>query len=147
VPPGKTELKDCRVMAVELVRTTRLFPGTPYAYAARARPADLVFTAGACPLDEQGQVVGPGDVTAQTRQVLSNLWTALDEAGASLDDVVKTTVYVASSNRDDLLAAWDQVAAAFGSHDVPSTLLGVAALGYPAQLVEIEAIAVASSRP
>lgn len=52
-------------MAVELVRSTRLFPGVPYAYAAEARPLGLVFTAGACPLDEKGQVVAAGDVRAR----------------------------------------------------------------------------------
>jgi enamine deaminase RidA (YjgF/YER057c/UK114 family) len=60
--------------------------------------------------------------------------------------VAKTTVYVASGVREDLVAAWDEVAAFFGDHDAPSTLLGVAMLGYPGQLVEIEAVAVASSR-
>jgi enamine deaminase RidA (YjgF/YER057c/UK114 family) len=133
-------------MAVELIRSTRLFPGAPYAYAAKTHQADLIFTAGACPLDEQGRVVAPADVAAQMRQALGNLRTALEESGATMRDVLKTTVYVASSNRDDLLAAWNEVAGAFGDHDVPSTLLGVAVLGYPGQLVEIEAIAVASSR-
>jgi hypothetical protein len=47
------------------------------------------------------------------------------------------------------VAAWDVVSAVFGEHDAPSTLLGVAALGYAGQLVEIEAVAVAggSSSP
>jgi hypothetical protein len=44
-------------MAVELIRSTRFFPAAPYAYAAQAQQADLIFTAGACPLDGQGQVV------------------------------------------------------------------------------------------
>ncbi|HEX5288539.1 MAG TPA: RidA family protein, partial [Streptosporangiaceae bacterium] len=44
----------------------------------------------------------------------------------------------------DLVAAWDVVSAAFGEHDAPSTLLGVTVLGYPGQLVEIEAVAVAA---
>jgi enamine deaminase RidA (YjgF/YER057c/UK114 family) len=52
-------------------------------------------------------------------------------------------VFVASAERADLVAAWDVVSAAFGEHDAPSTLLGVAVLGYPSQLVEIEAVAVA----
>jgi enamine deaminase RidA (YjgF/YER057c/UK114 family) len=59
--------------------------------------------------------------------------------------VLKTTVYVASSDRRDLVTAWDEVARFFAGHDVPSTLLGVAVLGYPGQLVEIEVIAVAPS--
>jgi enamine deaminase RidA (YjgF/YER057c/UK114 family) len=130
-------------MAVELIRSTRLFPGVPYAYAARAQQADLIFTAGACPLDGQGKVVAAADIAGQMRQALSNLRTALAECGATLQDVLKTTIYVASNNRDDLLAAWNEVAAAFGEHDAPSTLVGVAVLGYQGQLVEIEATAVA----
>jgi enamine deaminase RidA (YjgF/YER057c/UK114 family) len=66
----------------------------------------------------------------------------LKECGAGLRDVLKTTVYVASSNRDDLVVAWNEVAAGFGDHDPPSTLVGVTVLGYPDQLVEIDAIAV-----
>jgi enamine deaminase RidA (YjgF/YER057c/UK114 family) len=133
-------------MAVQLVRSARLFPGAPYAYAARAHQPDLIFTAGACPLDGQGEVIAPGDVRAQMRQALENLRTALEESGAAIPDVLKTTVYVASSDRGDLVAAWDEVAGFFGDHDAPSTLLGVAVLGYPGQLVEIEAVAVSSSR-
>jgi enamine deaminase RidA (YjgF/YER057c/UK114 family) len=130
-------------MSVNLIRSTRLFPGAPYAYAAVTDGPSLVFTAGACPLDEHGQVTAPGDIPAQARQALANLRTALEESGAAIHDVVKTTVYVASSDRADLVAAWNEVAAAFASHDVPSTLLGVTVLGYPDQLIEIEAIAIA----
>jgi enamine deaminase RidA (YjgF/YER057c/UK114 family) len=133
-------------MAVNLIRSTRLFPGAPYAYAARASQGDLIFTAGACPIDGQGRVVAPGDVGAQMRQALANLGTTLEESGAAIGDVLKTTVYVASSDRGDLVSAWEEVAGFFAGHDVPSTLLGVAALGYPGQLVEIEAIAVTSPR-
>lgn len=135
-----------RGMTVQLVRSARLFPGAPYAYAARAHQADLIFTAGACPLDERGQVIAPADVRGQMRRALENLRIALEESGAALRDVLKTTVYVASGDREDLVAAWDEVAGFFGDHDAPSTLLGVAVLGYPGQLVEIEAVAVASSR-
>ncbi len=82
-----------------------------------------------------------GDVTRQTEKVMANLATALIAAGAGITDVVKTTIYVASDQREDLLAAWNVISAAFGDHDVPSTLLGVAVLGYPDQLVEVEAVA------
>lgn len=58
-----------------------------------------------------------------------------------MTDVVETTVYVATSDRADLTTAWEIVARWFGEHDAPSTLLGVAVLGYPDQLVEVEAIA------
>ena len=86
--------------------------------------------------------MAPGDVTAQAELVMRNLEQALRAARCGLDDVLKTTVYVASSDRADLVAAWNAVRAAFGDHDPPSTLLGVAVLGYPDQLVEVEAVAV-----
>ena len=82
------------------------------------------------------------EMIAQTRLALANLRIALEDSGAAIEDVVKTTVYVASSDRGELAAAFDELAAFFGDHDVPSTLLGVALLGYRDQLVEIEAIAV-----
>lgn len=126
---------------VHLVRGSGLTDDVPYAYAAVAAPGSLVFTAGACPLDEDGDVVSPGDIAAQARVVMDNLVVALHACGAELTDVAKSTVYVASSRREDLVAAWDVVRAAFGEHDAPSTLLGVAALGYPDQLVEVEAVA------
>lgn len=82
-----------------------------------------------------------GDVARQAEQVMTNLAVALQAAGAGLTDLVKTTVYAASHHREALLVAWNVVSAAFGDHDVPSTLLGVAVLGYPHQLVEVEAVA------
>ena len=59
--------------------------------------------------------------------------------------MLKTTVFVASPEQADLAAAWDVVSAAFGDHDAPSTLLGVTVLGWPNQLVEIEAVAVVTA--
>ena len=129
-------------MTVRLVRSARLYAGVPYAYASVGGPAALGFTAGACPLGPDGDVIGPEDVSAQARQVVSNLAEALAAAGSGLSRVLKTTIYVASSERADLVAAWDVISSAFGEHDVPSTLLGVTVLGYPGQLVEIEAVAV-----
>lgn len=66
---------------------------------------------------------------------------ALKASGAAPMDVIGTRVLVASSAQRDLVTAWDIIHAAFGAHDVPSTLLGVTVLGYDDQLVEIEAIA------
>ncbi len=128
-------------MPVRLVRADRLFGGVPYAYASVCGPGDLVFTAGACPLDAEGAVVGAGDVRLQARQVVANLAEALAAAGAGMADVLKTTVYVASGDRADLVAVWEIVRAAFGAHDAPSTLVGVTTLGYDGQLVEVEAVA------
>jgi enamine deaminase RidA (YjgF/YER057c/UK114 family) len=132
-------------MTVKLVRSDSLFQGVPYAYASIAPPGSVIFTAGACPLDDNGQVVGAGDVRAQASLAVANLSVALAEAGATFADVVKTTVFVASAQQADLVAAWEVVEAAFGDHDAPSTLLGVTVLGYRDQLVEIEAVAVASA--
>jgi enamine deaminase RidA (YjgF/YER057c/UK114 family) len=129
-------------MPVELVRATALTDTAPYAYAAIAR--GLVFTAGACPLDETGEVAALGDVAGQAELVMDNLVQALRASGCGLVDVARTTVYVASSDRGDLVEAWQVVRGRFGDHDAPSTLLGVAQLGYPGQLVEVEAVAVLS---
>jgi enamine deaminase RidA (YjgF/YER057c/UK114 family) len=127
---------------MKLVHPAELTDSAPYAYAAVSPPgARLVFTAGACPLDAAGETVAPGDVAAQAEQVMQNLRIALRAAGADLDDVLKTTVYVASAERADLVTAWEVVTRHFGSHDAPSTLLGVSTLGYPDQLVEVEAVA------
>ncbi|MEU2665334.1 RidA family protein [Micromonospora sp. NPDC007220] len=127
---------------MKLIRVPALSDVAEYAYAATVEPpARLVFTAGACPLDAEGRTVAPGDPVGQARQVMANLETALAAAGARLTDVVKTTVYVASSRQEDLVAVWEVVRDAFGDHEPPSTLLGVAVLGYSDQLVEVEAVA------
>jgi enamine deaminase RidA (YjgF/YER057c/UK114 family) len=127
---------------VELVRSRDLTARAPYAYAAIAHGVTrLVFTAGACPLDPAGNTVAAGDIAGQTEQVMVNLKVALRAAGAELNDVVKTTVYVATQRQEDLLTAWEVVSRHFGDHDAPSTLLGVAVLGYRDQLVEVEAVA------
>src|SRR5215472_2185923 len=118
-------------MTVNLIRSDSLYAGVPYAYASIAAPGSLIFTAGACPLDDNGRVVGVGNVRAQASLAVA----------ATLADVLKTTVFVASAQQADLVAAWEVVKAAFGDHDAPSTLLGVAVLGYRGQLVEIEAVA------
>jgi enamine deaminase RidA (YjgF/YER057c/UK114 family) len=133
-------------MTIKLVHPDRLYAGAPYAYASIAPPGALLFTAGACPLDEAGQVIGAGDIRAQAAAAVANLGTALAASGGALADVLKTTIFVASAEQADLVAAWDVIRAAFGDHDAPSTLLGVTVLGYPGQLVEIEAVAVASAQ-
>jgi enamine deaminase RidA (YjgF/YER057c/UK114 family) len=104
-------------------------------------PRMPVHLVGACPIDANGTVTAVGDYVRQASDAMANLVTALAAAGASLGDVLKTTVYVASSDRRDLYAVWQVVHSAFGAHDAPSTLLGVAVLGYADQLVEIEAVA------
>lgn len=128
-------------MRPSLVSSPRLYPDAPYEYAAVAREGALVFTAGACPLDRAGTVVGKGDHEAQARQALENLRAALTAAGSSLEHVLKTTVYVVAEDRSELVRTWKVVEEGFGAHRPPSTLLGVTLLGYPEQLIEIEAVA------
>jgi enamine deaminase RidA (YjgF/YER057c/UK114 family) len=129
--------------AVRLIRSRQLTQAVDYAYVATAEaPVSLVWAAGACPLDANGETVAPGDYAGQAHQVMRNLITALQEAAASLTDVVKTTVYVASAQQQDLVTAWNVYREYMGGHDVPSTLLGVTVLGYRDQLVEVEAVAV-----
>ena len=114
-----------------------LHPGVPYEYTSKA--AGLVFAAGACPLDAEGRTVGAGDLEAQSALAAENLLEALAEAGATRDDLLKTTVYVVAESRADLVRVWTVVSERLGR--APSTLLGVSFLGYPEQLVEIEAVA------
>ncbi len=132
-------------MPAQLIRAGDLYPGAPYAYAAVAPPGSLIFTAGACPIDGNGDVTAIGDYVGQARLAMGNLVTALEAAGGSLSDVLKSTVYVASADRADLHSVWQVVHEAFGEHDAPSTLLGVTVLGYSGQLVEVEAVALASA--
>ncbi len=128
-------------MGVEFRNVEGLAEPPGYSHVAVASGARLVFTSGAVPLDDHGQLVGPEDAEAQTEQVLANLLRQLEAGGASPADVVKTTVYVAGASHDTQSLVWEVVqrspiAAA------PSILVGVALLGYRGQLVEIEAIAV-----
>ena len=67
-------------------------PIGPYSQAVKA--GNTVYVSGQIPLDAAGQLVGPGDVAAQTRQVLRNLSAVLEAAGASLPDVVKCSIFV-----------------------------------------------------
>ena len=129
--------------AVRLIRNPQLAQTVDYAYAATAEaPVRSVWVAGACPLDINGETVAVGDYAGQAHQVMRNLVTALEGAGAALTDVAKTTVYVASTQQQDLVTVWSVYREYMGSHDVPSTLLGVTVLGYRDQLVEVEAVAV-----
>ena len=98
------------------------------------------YLAGQCPLDSAGDLVGPGDVLAQTDQVIANSLTALGAIGAAPDRVVRSVIYVVSDDRATLAAVWGRVTgSALGpAFSSASTLLGVAQLGYPGQLVELD---------
>jgi enamine deaminase RidA (YjgF/YER057c/UK114 family) len=122
-----------------------LYDAVPYDYAASAPPGSLLFTAGACPLDAEGHVVGVGDHHEQAVASLRNLLAVLDRHGAGPADLVRTTIYVVGEHTD-LVAVWNVVAAGLDPHRPPSTLLGVTTLGYRDQLVEIDGIAAVPRR-
>ena len=103
----------------------------------------LVFLAGQCPLDAQGNLTGPGDLKAQVGQIVSNIEIALASAGATPADVVRTVIYVVSAEQPDLAEVWTILrgSAIASALDSASTLLGVAQLGFRGQLVEIDVTA------
>ncbi|MEG0773739.1 RidA family protein [Clostridium sp.] len=126
---------------ISLIHSTNLAL-VDYAYAGRVPSGmDLLFLAGACPLDKDGKVPDMSDYELQSKLCVNNLKEALKECNATLEDIVYTRVLVASQNRSDLVASWETIRKEFGEHDVPSTLSGVTVLGYTNQLVEIEAVA------
>jgi len=96
-----------------------------------------IFTSGQIPLSAAGDLLA-GDIATQTRQVLANLQAVLEAAGASLQAVVKTTVFL--TNLEDFKAMNEVYAAAFGSHTPARSTVQVAALPRGAA-VEIEVVA------
>ncbi len=104
------------------------------------------YLAGQCPLDPAGDLVGPGDVLAQTDQVVANALAALAAVDAGPEQVVRSVVYAVTDDRAVLGAVWARLLAsplapAFTS---ASTLLGVAQLGFAGQLVEVDLTAALS---
>jgi reactive intermediate/imine deaminase len=99
----------------------------------------VVFVAGQIPWNADGQTVCKGDVAGQTRQVFANIGAVLAEAGGSLDDVVKITVFAADIRYRDAI---NQVRTETFKEPYPaSTQVAVASLVDPEWLVEIEAVA------
>ncbi len=100
-----------------------------------------VYVSGQVARGVDGQLVGRGDIRAQTRKVLENVQSVLAAAGATMADVVKVTVFV--TNLAEHFSAIHEVRAEFFSSDYPaSTLVEVSRLVDPDMLIEIEAVAV-----
>lgn len=109
-------------------------------YSRAVRVGDRVEVAGTTATDAEGAVVGEGDPYRQTVRALSNVEDALEEAGARIEDVVRTRLFVTDIER------WEAVGRAhgerFGDVRPTTTMVEVSGLVDPAMMVEVEAVAV-----
>jgi enamine deaminase RidA (YjgF/YER057c/UK114 family) len=131
------------------VTITRINPEslheTPgYHHVTVVRAGTMAFLAGQVPLAKDGTLVGPGDLDAQVDQVIGNTLNALAAVNAGPEHVVRTVIYVASSDNTELASVWRRLnASPLGpAFSTASTLLGVAKLGFTGQLVELDVTAV-----
>ena len=125
-------------MAIQRINPDTLgTPGAPYH--AVVRKGNIVTTSGQIAFDVNGNLVGEGDIATQTRQTLENVKHALEAAGATLDDVVKTTVFL--TDMANFKGMNEVYAEFFGENKPARSTVGVE-LALPTLLVEIEATAV-----
>ncbi len=101
---------------------------------------DFLFLSGQVAVDSDGQVVGEGDLQAQTRQVFENMKTILEQAGVTFDNIVKMTTYFTTDihNYDDYFVVRREY---FKSINPASTGVQVAALAFPGLMLEVDATA------
>ncbi len=126
-------------MSLEILTPDTAHPTKGYSHAARI--GDLVFVSGQVSQDVEGNIVGKGDVKAQTEQVFANLRAVLESAGSGLDRVAKITIFTTSlANRPAISEVRERAFAGVG-HYPASTFVVVSSLAVPDWLVEIEAIA------
>ena len=101
---------------------------------------NTIYVSGQVAYDANGQLVGEGDIKAQTRQVFQNIKDVLSAAGAKMDDIIKINTYITDQSKFmDMLAVRSEI---FGNNPPASTAVVVAGLAFPGLLIEVEAIAI-----
>jgi enamine deaminase RidA (YjgF/YER057c/UK114 family) len=114
-----------------------------FGYSQGVRAGNLVIFAGQMPVDAQCNLVGEGDPAAQIRQVFENIGAVLKAAGLTFDDLVEIVSY--HTNMEDLHAAVE-IKSEYIRQDFPAwTAVGVTALAFPGQRIEIKPTALARS--
>jgi enamine deaminase RidA (YjgF/YER057c/UK114 family) len=107
-----------------------------------SQPSRTIYIGGQNAVDSTGSIVGKGDLKAQTEQILANIQTALEAAGADIHDVIKFTIFAVQGQ--DIRPGYELFQKAWGQHPNPPlvSMAFVAALANPDFLMEIEAVAV-----
>ena len=135
-------------MPVEVLNPEGLPKSDMYRQLSIATGSRLVFIAGQVARDADGNPVGAGDLAAQTEQAFRTGATAIAAAGGTFADIAKLNVYVVDWTPDKMAALGEGAMRAAATAEIdplkPITLIGVAALGEPDLLIEVEATAVLS---
>ena len=129
-------------MALEIIQPEGLDRPRTYSHVVAATGGRLVFVAGQMSDDPEGNLVHPGDLAAQARQVFANLGRAIAAGGARPEQVAKITIYVVGHRPEYLPVIEAARRTLFGDHKPTETLLGVQTLAAPGYLIEVDAIAV-----
>ena len=129
-------------MTLQLINPDDLPVPSTYTHVVVATGTRMVFIAGQEPEDVHGNLVGPGDLAAQARQVYANLGRALAAAGARPEQVTKITIYVVHHRREHLPVIERARQHLFGDHKPADTVVGVETLAGLGYLIEVDAIAV-----